>query len=83
LTSEKIKSRVVTVTKGEYYMTQREFFENVMTETMNEEVKAFAAEGIAKLDAQAAKRRELAAAKAEEDQKMVDKIVNTILNSVV
>jgi ribosomal protein S25 len=64
-------------------MTQREFYVTVAnTETMSDEVRAYAAEAILKLDAANEKKREKAAEKRAENQPIVDKIVNEILTDV-
>ena len=61
-------------------MTQREFYQTVATNpNLEEEVKAFAEAGIAKMDAENAKRKNTASKKSVENAPLVDQIVNEVL----
>ena len=62
-------------------MTRRDFLTNVSTGTMNDEIMAFAAAEIEKMDAANDKRKEKTSKKAEENQPLVDRIVNEILGT--
>lgn len=60
-------------------MTKREFLTKISAGEMNEEMMAFAASEIEKMDAANEKRKEKVSKKAEENQPLVDRIVNEIL----
>lgn len=61
-------------------MTQREFYTAVIADTQNEELKAFATESIAKLDARNAKRASTPSAKQKENEPIV-KAISEVLTS--
>ena len=62
-------------------MTKRDFFTAISTGTMNDELMEFATAELGKMDAANAKRAEKTSKKAEENQPLVDRIVNEILNT--
>ena len=62
-------------------MTRRDFLTNVSTGTMTDEIMAFAAAEIEKMDAANEKRKEKVSKKAEENQPLIDRIVNEILGA--
>lgn len=55
-------------------MTNREFYNAVIADTQNEELKAFATEAIEKLDARNAKRAEKPSKRAVENAPLIEKI---------
>lgn len=61
-------------------MTNREFYQTIVSGTINEEVIAKAAELIAKMDEQNAKRREKTSKKALENAPLVDAVVAMLTN---
>ena len=61
-------------------MTKRDFYTMISNGTVNDEVVEFATAEIAKLDAANEKRKEKTSKKAEENQPLVDRIANEILN---
>lgn len=62
-------------------MTQREFLTAVKDAEVSEEIKAFAAHAIEKLDDTNKKRQEKASKKALENAPIMDQIVNDILTT--
>ena len=61
-------------------MTQREFYNAVIADTQNEELKAFATEAIVKLDERNAKRASKPSAKQKENEPIV-KAITEVLTS--
>lgn len=61
-------------------MTDREFFVAISNGEMTDELMAKAADKITKMDAAAEKRKGTVSKKAAENQPLVDRIVNEILN---
>ena len=61
-------------------MTQREFYNAVIADTQNEELKAFATEAIVKLDERNAKRASKPSAKQKENEPIV-KAISEVLTS--
>lgn len=62
-------------------MTRRDFLTNVSTGTMTDEIMAFAATELEKMDAANEKRKEKVSKKAEENQPLIDRIVNEVLGA--
>lgn len=60
-------------------MTKREFYEAIVKAEVNEEIKEFAKEAIAKLDAANEKRRNATSKKAAENAPLNERILNEIL----
>ena len=61
-------------------MTQREFYTAVIAETQNEELKAFATEAIAKLDARNAKRASTPSKTQKENAPIIKAIAKVLTN---
>lgn len=59
-------------------MTKREFYQAIVEGTVTEEMSAFAAEAIAKMDATNAARREKVTAKQAENLVLVEKVVEML-----
>lgn len=57
-------------------MTNRDFYTNIITAGINDEITEFAQAALAKLDATNAKRRAASSKKAAENQPLIDTIVN-------
>ena len=62
-------------------MTKREFLTAVAASDMNDEIAAFAAAEIEKMDAAAEKRKGKVSKKALENQPIVERIVNDVLTA--
>ena len=61
-------------------MTQREFYTAVIADTQNEELKAFATEAIAKLDARNAKRASTPSKTQKENEPIIKAIAEVLTN---
>lgn len=60
-------------------MTNREFYNAVITANVNDEITEYATAALAKMDATNEKRRNTPSKKAIENQPLIDQIVNEIL----